>query len=79
VTCSNAAGDALRFTAAPYGHTRFFIDRPVLGGLAESHWSYNEYMFRMEGLNGTVGGRPINLDTVGQAFGSLEYTYGLGL
>jgi len=79
VTCSGASGDALRFTAAPYGHTRFYIDRPSLGGLAESHWSYNEYMFRMEGLNGTVGGRPISRDTVGQAFGSLEYTYGLGL
>ena len=75
----NDAGDHVSFTAAPYGLSRFFIDRPILGGLIESHWNYNEYMFRMDGLNGSIGGHPVGRASHGQAYGSLEYTYGLGL
>ena len=79
ITARNDAGDHLAFTAAPYGLSRFYIDRPILRGLVESHWNYNEYMFRMENLRGSVSGRPISAASHGQAFGSLEYTYGLGL
>lgn len=79
VHAHNRQGDHLSFTAVPYGLSRFYIDRPLLGGLVESHWNYNEYMFRMEALDGAVAGAPITRKTHGQAFGSLEYTYGLGL
>lgn len=72
-------GDTISFTAAPYGLSRFYIDRPVLGGLVETHWNYNEYMFRMENLRGRLLGQPLSRETHGQAFGSFEYTYGLGL
>ncbi len=61
------------------GHTRFYIDRPVLGGRKETHWSYNEYMFRMQGLDGRIGGKIINKETMGQGFGNLEYSWGVGL
>jgi len=79
IVARNDAGDHLSFTAAPYGLSRFYIDRPILGGLVESHWNYNEYMFRMENLRGRVSGQPFSAESHGQAFGSLEYTYGLGL
>jgi hypothetical protein len=79
VKVSNKQGDYLEFLASPYGHTRFYIDRPVLRGLLETHWDYNEYMFRMEHLAGRVGGEPISRETMGQGFGTLEYTWGLGL
>lgn len=79
VQVSNKAGDALSFRAAPYGHTHLYIDRPVWGGSRETHWSYNEYMFRMMNLNGRVDGRPISRETMGQGFGNLEYAWGLGL
>ena len=79
VRAANAAGDSIAFTAATYGLSRFYIDRPVLGGLAETHWNYNEFMFRMDGLSGSIAGRPLAPATMGQAFGSFEYTYGLGL
>ena len=79
INARNDAGDHVAFTAAPYGLSRFYIDRPILGGLVESHWNYNEYMFRMEKLRGSVAGRPLSREHNGQAFGSLEYTYGLGL
>lgn len=79
IAARNAQGDHIAFTAAPYGLSRFFIDRPILGGLVESHWNYNEYMFRMDDLSGSIGGRPISRERNGQAYGSLEYTYGLGL
>ena len=79
IAARNERGDHIAFTAAPYGLSRFYIDRPILGGLVESHWNYNEYMFRMNDLTGSVGGRPISRERNGQAYGSLEYTYGLGL
>lgn len=79
VQVSNRQGDHLSFLAVPYGHTRFYIDRPICGGRWETHWTYNEYMFRMEQLNGAVDGRHVTRATMGQAFGSLEYTWGLGL
>ena len=79
VQVSNKQGDFVQFLAQPYGHARSFIDRPVWGGRKEIHWSYNEYMFRMENLVGRVAGRPITRESMGQGFGSLEYTYGLGL
>lgn len=79
VRATRANGDAISFTAAPYGLSRFYIDRPVLGGRIETHWNYNEFMFRMENLDGRLLGRPLARETLGQAFGSFEYTYGLGL
>jgi len=79
VDVSNKKGDFVKFLADTYGHTRFWIDRPIWGGRKESHWTYNEYMFRMENLEGSVQGRKISRETMGQAFGSLEYTWGLGL
>lgn len=79
VRAANAAGDHIAFTAATYGLSRFYIDRPVLGGLAETHWNYNEFMFRMDDLDGRIAARPISHATMGQAYGSFEYTYGLGL
>lgn len=79
VQMSNNQGDHLSFLAAPYGHANLFIDRPVFGNRFETHWNYNEYMFRMQQLNGRVSGKHITKATMGQAFGSLEYTWGLGL
>lgn len=79
IDARNRAGDRIRFTAAPYGLSRFYIDRPILGGRLESHWNYNEYMFRVENLDGVLNGRALSRETLGQGFGSLEYTYGLGL
>lgn len=79
VKTGNEAGDFVQFTAVPYGRTGFYIDRPILGGRRESHWNYNEYMFRMENLSGSIQGQPLNKESMGQGFGNLEYTWGLGL
>lgn len=79
VQVSNPQGDHLTFQAVPFGHTDFYIDRPLFGGRCESHWHYNEYMFRTEHLNGAIGGKHIAHQTMGQGFGNLEYTWGLGL
>jgi hypothetical protein len=79
ISARNRQGDFVNFTAVSYGHTRNYIDRPVLGGRVETHWSYNEYLFRMEDLHGSIGDRNISKETVGQGYGTLEYTWGLGL
>ncbi len=72
-------GDYLKFDARTYGHARCWLDRPVLGGLLETHWDYNEFLHRTENLEGRIGGRSIDPTAVGEGFGSLEYSWGLGL
>jgi hypothetical protein len=72
-------GDYVSFVARTYGHARNWLERTRLGGWAESHWSYNEYMFRMAGLDGRVDGKRIDDASMGTGFGTLEYSTGLGL
>jgi hypothetical protein len=79
VEVSDGEGNYVEFTATSYGHARNYIDRSILGGFAESHWSYNEYLFRMENLHGEIEGQPVDKATMGQGFGTLEYACGLGL
>jgi len=79
VEVSDGNGNHVSFTTTSYGHARNYIDRPILGGLTESHWSYNEYLFRIDDLQGEIEGRQINRETMGQGFGTLEYACGLGL
>jgi hypothetical protein len=79
VYCKHKNGNFLRFRAECYGHAPQWIDRPVLNGRGSTHWSYNEYMFRMRDVSGRIGDRVINKETMGNGFGNLEYTWGLGL
>ena len=79
VSVSDGAGNRVAFDAACYGHARNYIDRPLLGGAVDSHWSYNEYLFRTTNLRGRIGGDPITAETTGQGFGTVEYACGLGL
>jgi len=71
-------GDYVSFVARTYGHARNWLERQRLGGLAESHWSYNEFMFRTVDLTGRVDGRRID-ESLGTGFGTLEYSTGLGV
>lgn len=79
VSVSNKQGDLVSFLIAPYGHTNLYIDRPVLGNFIRTHWNYNEFMFKMERLHGSIQGKPISMEIMGQGFGNIEYTWGLGL
>lgn len=79
VEARDGEGNFVEFTATSYGHARNYIDRSILGGLTESHWSYNEYLFRMEDLRGEIEGQSVDSETMGQGFGTLEYACGLGL
>ena len=72
-------GDFLSFVIQPYGHTRIPMKRKLLRRAVETHYDYNEYIFRMGELDGRVGSRTINHQTAGSGYGSLEYTWGLGL
>ena len=79
VRVENEEGDYVRFVARTYGHARNWLDQPRLGGRLTSHWSYNEFMFRMTGLAGHVGSTSIDAESMGAGFGTLEYSTGLGL
>lgn len=75
----NKQDDFVKFVATPYNHVRNYIDHPFLHGLAKSHYTHNEYLFRTEKLEGRVGGRKVTEKMMGRGFGNLEYTWGLGL
>jgi hypothetical protein len=79
VECRSAAGDVLAYQIEPYGHAGLKLDRGLFGGLWQSTFNYNEYMFRVRDLRGQVGGRPVNASTVGNGFGNIEYTWGFGV
>ncbi|WP_136687262.1 hypothetical protein [Halorhabdus amylolytica] len=79
VRVENDDGDYVSFVARTYGHARNWLERERLGGQVASHWSYNEFMFRMAGLAGRVDGRNLDEASLGPGFGTLEYSTGLGL
>jgi hypothetical protein len=72
-------GDHLNFLIEPYGHTRIPMKRKLLRRAIDTHYDYNEYIVHMSQLDGRVGSRTINRHTAGTGYGSLEYTWGLGL
>jgi hypothetical protein len=72
-------GDFVSFTASSYGHARNHIDRPLLGGRTSSHWSYNEFLVELDDLDGRVDDQHLSTATLGDGYGTLEYSTGLGL
>ena len=72
-------GDYVKFIAHCKGHATQSLGRSILGGRVNTYWSYNEYMFRMGDLTGRVGDKSVNHQTMGNGFGNLEYTWGIGL
>jgi len=71
-------GDFIRFLAGTYTHAQVLLERRMLGPLS-SMYNYNEYLFRIEQLEGSIGGKPISSSQVGPGFGNCEYSWGLGL
>jgi len=72
-------GDFVKFYAECFEHAPQSLGRSILGGLVRTHWSYNEYPFRMRDLSGRIGDKEINQETMGNGFGNAEYTWGIGL
>lgn len=79
VRARNQRGDVVEFVATQYGHVRTRIQRPMLRGLMKSSWNYNEYLVRIEQLEGRVDGELVSEGRMGQGFGTLEYAWVLGL
>lgn len=79
ISAQSKNGDFIKFLARSYDHAPQTLSRKIFGGNLRTHWSYNEYMFRMEGLQGQVNGQMVNHQTRGNGFGNVEYTWGLGL
>jgi hypothetical protein len=79
VHCRSKNGDFIQYLAIPHAHTEFIMDRPVLAGLWQSRFNYNEYLFRIHNLSGQINGRPLERAKLGAGFGNCEYTWGVGL
>ncbi len=79
VQCQAVNGDFIQYRLEPHAHTGFLLDRPLWRGLWKTRFNYNEYLFHIRDLSGRIAGRPLNEKKLGQGFGNLEYTWGLGL
>jgi hypothetical protein len=79
VECRSPANDFIRYRIEPYGHAQLKLERRLLKGLWTSSFNYNEYMFRVKDLSGVIGGRDLIEANLGNGFGNIEYTWGLGL
>lgn len=79
VHCQADNGDYIQYRLEPHAHTGFLLDRPLWRGLWKTRFNYNEYLFHIRDLSGRIAGRALNLKQLGQGFGNLEYTWGLGL
>ncbi len=79
VECTSPGGDFIRFKVVPYSHLQYLLKRPVLGGLGNSCFNYNEFPFQIAELEGVIDGTVINRETLGEGFGNCEYTWGLFL
>lgn len=71
-------GEFLRFRAVPYAHAQVLLERPLLGPLW-SLYNFNEYLFDIEDLSGSIDGKQINSSLIGPGYGNCEYTWGLGV
>jgi hypothetical protein len=50
----------------------------MLGPLS-SVYNYNEYLFGIEELAGSIDGKPISSSLIGPGCGNCEFTWGLGV
>lgn len=77
VMCRAKNGDFFQFHITPHTHAQFKLHKPILGGLFNSVFNYNEYLYRIQDMNGRIGGKPIQ--DMGTGFGNIEYTWGFGV
>ncbi|KPK05915.1 MAG: hypothetical protein AMJ56_15295 [Anaerolineae bacterium SG8_19] len=78
VSATAENGDFLRFRAVPYTHAQVLLERQLFGPLS-STYNYNEYLFNINELVGSIDGKPISSSLIGPGFGNCEYTWGLGV
>ncbi len=79
VTCRANSGDHFSFRLLPHAHAQVLLDRRIFGGLWFSRYNYNEYLFRMGNVQGEIAGMKLTPQTVGNGWGNIEYTWGMGL
>ncbi len=75
----NRKGNFIKFIANAHGHAQFLLDRRVVKRLWISRFNYNEFMFKVEKLQGKIGQKTLNKQTLGQGWGNHEYTWGFSL
>lgn len=79
VSAKNKKGDFIEFLAKSHGRAQFLLDKSILGGIWHSRLNYNEFMFKVEGLKGSINNQPVTKETFGQGWGNHEYTWNFSL
>jgi hypothetical protein len=72
-------GDFLRFKLKSHGHAQFTLDRRIIKHLWQSKYFYDEYMVKVVGVKGKIGGKKFDTNEHGQGWGNIEYTHGMSL
>ena len=79
VRSKNDKGDYIQILFSSYGHAQFLLDRRMILALLESRFNYNEFMIKVERIEGRINGSPLPKAQIGQGWGNMEYTWGISL
>ncbi|MDH5401607.1 MAG: hypothetical protein OEY49_03870 [Candidatus Heimdallarchaeota archaeon] len=79
VYAENDKGDYIKFIINAHGHAQFLLNRRVIKRLWETKFNYNEFMVKVEKLQGKLGDLQLPYKNMGEGWGNLEYTWGLSI
>ncbi len=79
IKVSNKEGDELMMRTKTHNHAQFLLDRRLFKKLWQTKYIYNEYMYVMDRMQGTINGAKFDKNTHGELWGNIEYTWGWSL
>jgi hypothetical protein len=77
--CKTKSGDFIKINLKAHAHAQFLLDRRVIKKLWQTKYIYNEYMVQAKGITGKIDGQTFPKSQFGQAWGNMEYTWGMSL
>jgi hypothetical protein len=77
--CKSKNGDFIRMKLESHSHAQFLLDRRIVKFLYQSAFNYNEYLYKVTKIQGSIDGVPFNKSKYGQAWGNMEYTWGMSI
>lgn len=72
-------GDYMRIQAKSLAETGFDLEKYYALDFLHSLHNYNEHIVQVVGLDGSINGKKLDLNSVGKIFGNVEYCWGMSI
>lgn len=80
IECKNTnTGDYIKSVASAHGRAQFILDRKIFLNFLHSRFNYNEFMIKLDTIEGQLHSAPFDIEKYGQGWGNMEYTWGISL